>query len=738
MSQKPIFYSKKGKRWHRIKSLALFSVTTIILLIFVSLLALFGQQKDLLPKIEDDSNFDVIDNISGQDEKIIKVDGLGTLVKISPDYYSQSTKYGIKRFGETNQKIIVLSFDDGPDPEFTPQILKILKKENVPATFFLVGKQTLKHPDIAKELVQEGQEIGNHTFSHNDDSVVNYADRTKATKLEFEFNFTQNIIESATGIRTRLFRVPFWGAENQISLNSLSLVTFALDKGYVISAPTLDSYDYKASSAKAIVANSTVDEGKSVVLLLHDGGGNREKTIAALPSIIKFYKDHNYTFTTVSGLVNTPTSLDSTLVGSVSSNVLVLGYKFLKDLPLFLNPIFILGLVFTIAYSGSIIFLSIVQIIRSKKFKAALKKNFQPKVTVLIPAYNEEEVIAGSIKSILRSNYKNYQLLVIDDGSTDKTLKIARSFEKDQRVKVFHKENGGKYSALNYGLKYVDTKIYISLDADTQILPATLKNLVRFFQSKEIGAVAGNVKVGNKKNPLTLLQSIEYIMNLNLERNAYSLLNSILVVPGALGAWRTNFVKKVGGYSGKTLTEDAELTLRLLREGYKLVYDKDSLAYTEVPENTSQLIKQRFRWTFGIFQTFFIHKDMLFKKKYGILGIITLPFTVFIQIPIMLLTPLMDFFAIYYFLFISAKIVILYLALYLLIRTILAIVAFLVSKELPWPLIFIPYQRIFYQPILYIPLYQAFVSIFKGRQVGWKKLEHNGSVSIKPLSTTPS
>jgi len=691
-------------------------------------LAIFGQPKGFLPKLENDSNFDVIDNISSQSKEAIFVGGAGTFIKITPKYLAHETSYNISRVGGTDKKLVVLTFDDGPDPAYTPVILEILKKENIPGAFFLIGEQVLKYPQIAKTIVSQGYEVGNHTFSHPETDLDKPSDQVR---IEYELNFSQNAIVSATGVKTKLFRSPYWGAEDKISMNSLVLATFALDKGYLMSSPTLDSFDYREETVEKIIQNSTSTASRPIVLLFHDGGGDRGKTVAALPAIINFYKGQGYHFEKLSTLAGQPTMVQPSVFEDVTSNISVLGYKFLKGFPRFLNPIFLFGLFFTLVYSGSIVLLSLLEIRRNARLKKALAGSYQPAVTILVPAYNEERVIAKTIQSILNSDYPKLKLFVIDDGSTDRTFTIAKVFERDSRVKVLHKENGGKFSALNLGLKMVKTPVYIALDSDTQILRDTVSRLVRFFQKESVGAVAGNVKVGNRGSLLGIMQAIEYIMSLNLERNAYSFLNSILVVPGALGAWRTSVVKRVGGYLSNTLTEDAELTIRILRGGYKIVYDKDSIAYTEAPVGIGALIKQRLRWTFGIFQTLFAHRDLIFKRNQKFLGFVVLPFTAFIQVPIMLLTPLMDILAIYFLFFVSAKMVINYFVLYLTIRIVLGITAFVVSRESPWLLIFMPLQRIYYQPILYAALYQAILRVLRGSGLTWRKVEHYGSVTVR-------
>jgi peptidoglycan/xylan/chitin deacetylase (PgdA/CDA1 family) len=451
-NKKAVFFDETGKRDRAVKVVFIFSVAALILIICLSLVAIFGQPKGLLSKIKNDTNFNVIDKISIKSKESIIVAGSGTFIKIAPDYSPKGASYDIRRSGEANNKVVVLSFDDGPDPVYTREILSILKKEKVPGSFFLIGENVLKYPGIAREIVKDGQEIGNHTFSHASDGAVDYSDPKNTSKLDFEINFTQNIIISATGLKTKLFRAPYLGAEDKISMNSLALSTFALDKGYLVSSPTVDSQDWREPTVGGIVKNSTKETDGSSVLLFHDGGGVRQKTVAALPAVIDFYKARGYRFAKLSEIAGQNTMVTPNVFEDTSSNILILGYQFLKNVPRAVNPVFIFGLVYTLVYSSAMILLSLFEVRRNGNLKKGLRDSYLPAVTVLIPAYNEEKVIEKTIKSVLTSDYPKFKILVIDDGSIDNTFKIAKSFAADGRVRVLHKENGGKFSALNFGL----------------------------------------------------------------------------------------------------------------------------------------------------------------------------------------------------------------------------------------------------------------------------------------------
>lgn len=726
MEKKPVFNDESGKRFEKIKTVFYVTLGSLLVFLAVAFSTVWLGPIDRLSKHNDDSVLDVIDKISIQIKDKIILYGDGTFLKIEKN----SKNYSINRYGQTESKKIVLTFDDGPYPGYTNRIVDILKAEKVPATFFMIGDNVYRFPQIAKNVAASGMEIGNHTFSHKDVDFVGINKNKNTARMDFELNFTQAVITSTIGEKISLFRNPFLGTEDDISLNSLETTAFAIDRGYTVSAPTLDSSDWTGISPGQIIDNSKLHTGGAIVLLLHDGGGNRENTVLALKGIIDYYRGQGYQFTTLSDLSGLRFAVTPNLWENITANASVWTYAFVKNIPFYLNPIFIFGLIFSLGYASLTIFLSFLEVLRSVNRKRKFRADYHPSVTVLIPAYNEARVIDKTLKSVLAADYQDLKVIVIDDGSSDRTGDCVSRFLSDKRLKLYRIKNGGKFAALNFGLSKIKTEIYVSIDADTQILPDTISKIIRLFVNKNTGAVGGNVRVGNRKNIWGVLQSIEYTNSLNLERNAFSLFNSILVVPGALGAWRTQAVKEVGGYWGETLTEDAELTIRMLKHGYKLHYDKDAIAFTEAPQNMANLIKQRFRWTYGILQTFFLHRGMLFKPKNGVLGMFIMPFTVFVQIPLMLLTPLMDILAITYLFLVSFDTVAIYMGIYIVIRSMLGLLAYLIGRENPWPLLFTPFIRFIYQPVLYIALYLALFKVFQGKRVSWHKLVRYNSVSL--------
>jgi cellulose synthase/poly-beta-1,6-N-acetylglucosamine synthase-like glycosyltransferase len=280
--------------------------------------------------------------------------------------------------------------------------------------------------------------------------------------------------------------------------------------------------------------------------------------------------------------------------------------------------IFLVGIVLV---SGRALIIGILALIEKCRPDRAVLSDPPPTVTVLIPAHNEEAVIVQTVQSVLESDFKDLCVIVIDDGSVDKTgALLDEHFAQDSRVFIIHQVNRGKPAALSAGIANANTEILVTIDADTEVEPDAIRKLLRHFSDPTVGAVAGNVKVGNRSRWLTRWQALEYITSQNMEKRAFDLLNCITVVPGALGAWRRKAIDAAGGITADTVAEDADLTIAIRRLGWRISYDEEAIAWTEAPETPGVLIRQRFRWTFGTLQAFWKHKDTLFRPKYGTLG----------------------------------------------------------------------------------------------------------------------
>ena len=559
-------------------------------------------------------------------------------------YTHLPTPYIIKRFGEADKKI-ALTFDDGPDPVYTSQIINILKKEKVPACFFVVGIMAEQNMELLRQEYDEGYEIGNHTFFHPDMSSIG------PRRIKFELNATRRLIECVTGHSTILFRAPFNAdAEPQNTAEILPVVQ-SRKENYINIGEFIDPEDWEPGKTADQIYNAVVkQQDNGNIILLHDAGGNREATVAALPRIIKLFREKGYIFTTVGNLIGKNRNDLMPAVNS-SANTGFTGSSDYIFLSFFYYANIILNIIFSVAIVLAIlrtIFIAYLAIRQNKKSKQSLNKlitNPIEKVSIIIPAYNEEVTVIETIKSLLKTTHPNFELIFIDDGSKDKTFEIVQKHYGDHpQVKIYTKENGGKASALNLGITKSTASYIICIDADTQLKTDAVTELMRYFYSPEIAAVAGTVKVGNPHNIITKWQSIEYITAQNMDRRAFDLLNTITVVPGAIGAFRKEIVLEVGGFTIDTLAEDCDLTMRILRAGYKIKNCANAIAYTEAPETVNMLLKQRFRWSFGVMQSFWKNRKTLFNKKYGYFGMVGMPNILIYQIILPLFSPLADLF----------------------------------------------------------------------------------------------
>src|SRR3989344_2171653 len=422
-NSKFVFYDKKKKRWGTLKGRLskLFLLADVVALgFFISVLYVprFGSQ--ILSQFSQKTG-EVIDALSTQNQDEIIVKGLGPILSLSKDGETLS----LLREEPEKKNAVVLSFDDGPDPTFTPKILEALKKENVKAVFFLIGEQMVRYPELTKQIVREGHQIGAHTFSHIPEGVDLYKQQDR---LGFELDFPQKIVEAYTGVKTKIFRVPYWGAEDAISLNSLVLTVHALDRGYKVIPPTIDSFDWQKISAEEITTNS-FNTSTSQIILLHDGGGDRSATVEALPVIIKNYKDAGFEFSTVDAFYGEPLMFKPNPLDIVTSKIALSLYLAKINFHTILGNFYQLCLLFLASSVVTFLLLSLVQIIREGRRRKGVY--FAPFVSVLIPAYNEENTIAKTVFSLLKSTYKNFEIVVINNNSKDRTAEMVKTKRKN-------------------------------------------------------------------------------------------------------------------------------------------------------------------------------------------------------------------------------------------------------------------------------------------------------------------
>jgi cellulose synthase/poly-beta-1,6-N-acetylglucosamine synthase-like glycosyltransferase/spore germination protein YaaH/peptidoglycan/xylan/chitin deacetylase (PgdA/CDA1 family) len=629
--------------------------------------------------------------------------------------------YALENRGRTPEPLVALTFDDGPDPGFTPRILDILKTRRIPATFFVVGQNVAAFPALLKRAYAEGHEIGNHTFSH-----PNLAGASTA-RVAFELNATQRIIQHTLGVSTLLFRPPYQTDSEPQTPEEIEPLLRAKRLGYLTIGARIDPNDWTPEvSPQTIVTEVLTEQQKGQVVLLHDGGGDRTATVDALPQLIDELSAQGYRFVRVSELLGR-TRVDVMPPAHSRPELELAG---------------IAGEVFGVGSSiqrwGVLLFVATIGLVvgRTLLFAALAvwqklqvrRRRLEPSpglaVSVIIPAHNEEPVIARTVRSVLDSVGIDLEVLIIDDGSTDGTLGLLRrTFGNDPRVRILAQGKSGKAVALNRAIAMATHEILVTFDADTVPRADAIAKLARHFADPRVGAVSGNVRVGNRAGWLARLQSIEYIGAFNIERRALDLLNAITVVPGAVGAWRKESLRAAGGFSEDTLAEDTDLTLAIRRLGYRIRYDEQAVAFTEVPEGTRALAKQRFRWLYGTLQAAWKHRDALCRPRYGLLGWVALPNIWLFQLFLPVVAPFAELAMLVALCTGNWPVVLLYSSGFFALELGAGLLAYALEGERPSELLLLVVQRVYYRYLLLYLTGKSLLCAIKGGWVEWTKLE---------------
>ena len=628
---------------------------------------------------------------------------------------------------------VAITFDDGPDPEWTPQILDILKDKGVHATFFMVGANMEKYPDLVRRIVREGHMVGIHTYTHPNIALVS------AERAYLEFNATQRLIEAITKHSTILFRPPYNADTNPHDPDELVPIKLAQNLGYITVTEDIDPEDWSQPGVAAMV--ESVKRGRQQggnIVLLHDAGGDRSQTIEALPRIIDYLQARGDSIISLSAMLGTPLEqLMPPVPPSQRSMARVVsegGFRVIHGVAQFFWAFMIVATALVVVRTLSVAWLAILSRREGGAGLPPLSPAFgsYPPVSVLIAAYNEEKVIGQTLRAVLNSVYPGeIEVVVVDDGSKDKTAEIvAEMAHSDGRVHLLRQINLGKATALKTGFDAVSHEIVVSLDADTQFTPETIGELVRPFADPDVGAVSGRARVGNPKTLVARLQSLEYTCGFNLDRRAYHRLNCITVVPGAVSAFKKSAVFAAGGISTETLAEDTDLTLSMHRRGLKVCYAPRAVAWTEAPETVRTFAKQRFRWAYGTLQCLWKHREMLFNVKYRALGWFSLPSAWFFNILLVALGPIIDAVLLLSLLMSPANsILYVYFVIFLGADLLLAAVACLIEREPLSQIWLVLPMRFIYRPVLSYAVLKAIVKASKGVLVGWGKLDRTASVT---------
>ncbi len=667
--------------------------------------------------------------------RLLRVDPETGLL-VGQDYRPIPAPFTVERFGRTPADAVVLTFDDGPDPRNTPEILNILREKNAPATFFIVGRGMMKAPDLVRRMVDEGHEVGAHTFFHPRMQEIS------DLRVRLELNAFQRLLSSITGHETLLFRVPYASGDGPLIGPEVRPIRLVNELGYIVAGSEIIPPDWEELSPQQIVdhVRNRLDRFGGNVIMLHDGGGDRSATIEALPALIDMLRASGYRIVPLADLLGVDRNA---LMPSSEGAKSVMDRISFVALSVATN--WMSGIFWAVIFLGAVrsIWMLVFAHLRGRHRQPAA--NYLPSVVVVIPAYNEENVILHCIETVLASDYPGLHVIVVDDGSKDHTYdRVLEVYSTDPRLHVITEPNEGKWKALDTAYRMVDAEIVVAIDADTLLRPDAIRKLVQPFADPGVGAVAGNVKVGNRGGLLTRLQALEYTIAQNIDRRAMELFNSMMVVPGAIGAWRADAVRAAGFYTNETVTEDADLTVAVIRAGYRVRFVEQAEAVTEVPETVRALMRQRLRWTFGMMQTGWKHRRAALPEKRAV-GFLALPDLLIFGVLFSLLAPLADL------LFLSAVfdyaldtllqrpvavrqdttlLVLGYLMLPLLdLVTALAALRFQKDESL-WLVLLIPLQRFFYRQLLYITAYRAVWRALSGQLAAWGKLVRLGNVRL--------
>ena len=741
-SAAPGFFDPTGRRWRRIRAFTMVAVLAVVTVTagFTVLAArplwaaplnqAAGYPAELLSQRDPGA----VPVIGGEgNDVLVRVDlaqRLGGRMYLTDPFSGQVIRaatddeaakigtypYALEWYGHPAGRQLVLTFDDGPDPRNTPQILDVLAREHVPATFFVTGQNAVRYPALMSREVAAGHAIGNHTLTHSGLGHGSVLDRG-------DLIGDDRIIRATAGYGTRLFRIPYGDPDDDVAT-----VLRAQQLGYLVVDYDIDTSDWEYTGAQQVPLPGL--DGNGHVVLMHDGGADRAATVAMLSDLIARAKAAGYTFTTAASLVPagyapgpvTPTPADH-FTRYATWTVMVLPAELVGWL-------FWAGAGSLAVMSALYITMALVSWRRQRRPQWAPPPPGQIWVTVALPCYNEEKVVAKTLTALAKTRYQRFEVIAVDDGSTDGTWRVLTAFASVwPRLRVFRQwPNQGKAAALNFAIAQARGWIIVTLDGDTVFDPQAIGKLARHFTDPRVGVVAGQVKVGNRRNLLTAWQSLEYMSGICVTRMAEGLVGAIAIAPGACAAWRKRAVVEAGGYASQPLAEDCDLPLSIQRLGYQVRQDTEAVAWTEAPMTVRALARQRLRWTFGNLQAFRKHRGMMLRPRYGILGMIVLPYALLSVVVPLAFMPLT---------YIAAGLsiaagrwqnVALFAVFVAGVHLVISVVAVRMVGERLWHLLVVPVYRLIYEPLRGYVLYRSLVMAAKGKALGWYRPARTGTV----------
>jgi len=616
-------------------------------------------------------------------------------------------------------RTIAITFDDGPDPVWTPKVLDLLKAQKVKATFFVVGTAVAAHPELARRIVAEGHQIALHTFTHANLST------SPGWRRSIELRQSQLILAGATGVSTPLLRPPYSSEPDALTDADWKSIQETRKAGYLSVLSTQNSDDWRRPGTAKVIANSMPRGTAGQILLMHDAGGDRSETVAALAKLIPTLKARGFKFATVSDAVGLPQPVHKASLIERGRGLAAIWALRVSDGVLTLLTWFLYA-------AGALSVLrAITTVVAARRHARQRDWSWGDPVTepvsVIVPAYNESAGIEAAIRSLVASDHP-MELIVVDDGSTDGTADIVEAMGIPG-VRVIRQRNAGKPIALNTGLLAAHFDLIVMVDGDTVFEPDAVRMLVQPFADPSVGAVSGNAKVGNRRGLLGRWQHIEYVIGFNLDRRLFDLAECMPTVPGAVGGFRRTALERIGGLSDVTLAEDTDLTMALCRDGWRVVYEERAVAWTEAPASLGALWRQRYRWCYGTLQAMWKHRGAWVQRgQAGKLGRRGLSYLLLFQVLLPLLAPVVDVFAIYGLLFLDPLRVGLVWLGFLALQFGMGLYAFRLDGERASPLWTLPLQQFVYRQLMYLVVIQSVFTALAGSRLRWQRMERYGSL----------
>ncbi|MER0479039.1 bifunctional polysaccharide deacetylase/glycosyltransferase family 2 protein [Streptomyces sp. Edi2] len=601
-------------------------------------------------------------------------------------------------------RTVALTYDGGPDPVWTPRLLDLLRKYHAHATFFLRGAQAAQHPDLVRRIRDEGHEIGSNTYTG---AAMGASSPLRAS---LEQSLTQKVLAGSAGLNTKLLRLPQTTAVDTMCGAEWKAAQKAGAEGYTLVAADR----WFRNPSQGVIRQF----GQNDLAYL----GTKE--LLDNPKVDRF--------TTVTAGVGQPSPDEpASRVERWSGMALIwaraLGHAFIGAMAWVLAIAGGLGLL----RLAMLVFFARTHVRRLTRIRPGstwLREVTDP-VTVLVPAYNEEAGIESTVRSLLASTHRQLQVIVIDDGSTDRTADLAARIG-DPRVRVIRQANAGKAAALNNGLAHARYEIVVMVDADTVFERDAIHHLIQPLAHPAVGAVSGNTKVGNRRRLLGRWQHLEYVFGFNLDRRMFEVLECMPTVPGAIGAFRRDALMGVGGVSEDTLAEDTDLTMALWQAGWRVLYEESAIAWTEVPTSLRQLWRQRYRWCYGTIQAMWKHRGVVAQVgPAGRSGRRGLSYLVLFQVALPLFAPVVDIFALYGMLFLgpwqSAGV----WCGFLLVQLLCAGYALRLDGEKLRSLWAMPFQLLVYRQLMYLVVIQSVVAFLLGTRLKWHRMHRSGTAA---------